>query len=77
MAVHVSLGRLSGRSPTRSRGSVLLVGSSETGQATRPARASQRVATCDVDVLASRAALLGIEIENLTVEGRGHFIVRR
>ena len=35
------------------------------------------LAACDVDVVASRAALLGIEIENLTVEARGHFNVRR
>ena len=35
------------------------------------------LAACDVDVVANRAALLGVEIEDLTVEVRGHFNVRR
>lgn len=35
------------------------------------------LAASDVGVVASRAALLGIEIESLTVEARGHFNVRR
>lgn len=32
---------------------------------------------CDVDLIANRAALLGIEIEELTVSATGHFNVRR
>lgn len=32
---------------------------------------------CDVDVVVNRAALLGIEIESLTVEATGHFNVQR
>jgi uncharacterized OsmC-like protein len=32
---------------------------------------------CDVDLVANRAALLGVEIESLTVEATGHFNVRR
>jgi len=35
------------------------------------------LAACDVDLVANRAALLGIEIESLTVEATGHFNVRR
>ena len=32
---------------------------------------------CDVDLVVSRAALLGVEIESLMVEATGHFNVRR
>jgi uncharacterized OsmC-like protein len=35
------------------------------------------LAACDVDLIANRAALLGVEIESLTVEATGHFNVRR
>ena len=35
------------------------------------------LAACDVDLVANRAALLGVEIESLTVEATGHFNVRR
>lgn len=32
---------------------------------------------CDIDVVANRASLLGVEIESLTVEASGHFDIRR
>ena len=32
---------------------------------------------CDIEVLISRAALMGIEVEELTIEGRGYFHVAR
>jgi uncharacterized OsmC-like protein len=35
------------------------------------------MAACDVDVIATRASLLGIEIESLAVEATGHFNVQR
>lgn len=35
------------------------------------------LAACDVDVIASRASLRGIEIESLSVEATGQFIVQR
>lgn len=35
------------------------------------------LAACDVDLVVNRAALLGVEIESLTVEATGHFNVRR
>jgi uncharacterized OsmC-like protein len=35
------------------------------------------LAACDIDLVVSRAALLGVEIESLTVEATGHFNVRR
>ena len=35
------------------------------------------LAACDVDLIAYRAALLGVEIQSLTVEARGHFNVQR
>jgi uncharacterized OsmC-like protein len=35
------------------------------------------LAACDVDLVANRAALLGIEIEELSVAVSGHFNVRR
>jgi uncharacterized OsmC-like protein len=35
------------------------------------------LAACDVDLIATRASLLGVEIESLTVEARGHFNVQR
>jgi uncharacterized OsmC-like protein len=35
------------------------------------------LAACVVDLLASRASLLGVEIESLTVEATGHFNVLR
>ena len=35
------------------------------------------LAACDVDLVANRASLLGIEIESITVEARGHFNVQR
>ncbi len=35
------------------------------------------LAACDVEVVANRAALLGVEIEELSIEARGHFNVRR
>jgi uncharacterized OsmC-like protein len=35
------------------------------------------MAACDVDVIASRASLRGIEIESLSVEATGHFNVQR
>ncbi|HET7676638.1 MAG TPA: OsmC family protein [Candidatus Limnocylindrales bacterium] len=35
------------------------------------------LAACDVDVVATRASLLGIEIESLRVEATGHFNVQR
>jgi uncharacterized OsmC-like protein len=35
------------------------------------------LAACDVDLVANRAALLGVEIESLMVEATGHFNVRR
>jgi hypothetical protein len=35
------------------------------------------LAACDVDLIANRAALLGIEIKSLTVEATGHFNVQR
>lgn len=34
------------------------------------------LAACDVDVIATHAALLGLEIESLSVETTGHFDVR-
>ncbi len=35
------------------------------------------MAACDVDLIANRASLMGIELENLSVEARGHFNVAR
>lgn len=35
------------------------------------------LAACDVDLVANRAALLGVEIESLIVEATGHFNLRR
>jgi len=35
------------------------------------------LAACDVDVIATRASLLGVEIEDLEVEATGHFNVKR
>jgi uncharacterized OsmC-like protein len=35
------------------------------------------LAACDVDLVLTRAALLGVEVESLTVEAVGHFNVRR
>jgi uncharacterized OsmC-like protein len=35
------------------------------------------LAACDVDLVANRAALLGVEIESLSVEATGHFNVQR
>lgn len=35
------------------------------------------LAACDVDLVATRAALLGVEIESLSVEAHGHFNVQR
>jgi uncharacterized OsmC-like protein len=35
------------------------------------------LAACDVDLIANRASLLGVEIETLSVEARGHFNVQR
>lgn len=35
------------------------------------------LAACDIDVVANRASLLGVEIEDLTVEVTGHFNVQR
>lgn len=35
------------------------------------------LAACDVDLIANRAAMLGVEIESLTVEASGHFNVQR
>jgi hypothetical protein len=35
------------------------------------------LAACDVDLVATRAALLGLEIDSLTVEAAGHFNVLR
>lgn len=35
------------------------------------------LAACDVDVVANRASMLGVEIEDLTVEVTGHFNVQR
>jgi uncharacterized OsmC-like protein len=35
------------------------------------------LAACDVDLIANRASLLGLEIDSLTVEATGHFNVQR
>jgi uncharacterized OsmC-like protein len=35
------------------------------------------LAACDVDLIANRAALMGVELEDLSVEARGHFNVAR
>lgn len=35
------------------------------------------LAACDVDLVATRATLLGLELESVQVEARGHFNVRR
>jgi len=35
------------------------------------------LAACDVDLIANRAALLGVELEQLSVTATGHFNVRR
>jgi uncharacterized OsmC-like protein len=35
------------------------------------------LAACDVEVIVNRAALLGVEIEDLTIEARGYFNVAR
>lgn len=35
------------------------------------------LAACDVEVVVTRAVLLGIEIEDLTIEAQGHFNVAR
>ncbi len=35
------------------------------------------LAACDIEVVANKAALLGVEIEDLSVEARGYFNVRR
>ena len=35
------------------------------------------MAACDVDLIANRASLLGVEIDDLSVEARGHFNVQR
>jgi uncharacterized OsmC-like protein len=35
------------------------------------------LAACDVEVVANKAALLDVEIEELSIEARGHFNIRR
>lgn len=35
------------------------------------------LAACDVEVLANKAALLGIDLDELTVEARGYFNIKR
>ncbi|HLB45256.1 MAG TPA: OsmC family protein [Candidatus Limnocylindrales bacterium] len=35
------------------------------------------LAACDVEVIANRAALLGVQIEDLSVEARGYFNIKR
>lgn len=35
------------------------------------------LAACDIEVIANKAALLGVEIEDLSVEAIGHFNVKR
>lgn len=35
------------------------------------------LAACDVEVIAMHAALMGLQIERLTIEARGHFTVQR
>jgi len=35
------------------------------------------LAACDIEVVANKAALLGVEIEELSIEARGHFNIRR
>jgi uncharacterized OsmC-like protein len=35
------------------------------------------LAACDVEVIAMHAALVGLQIERLTIESRGHFTVQR
>jgi uncharacterized OsmC-like protein len=35
------------------------------------------MAACDVDLIANRASLMGVEIDDLSVEARGHFNVQR
>lgn len=35
------------------------------------------LAACDIEVMANKAALLGVEIEDLSIEVRGHFNVAR
>jgi uncharacterized OsmC-like protein len=35
------------------------------------------LAACDVEVIANRAALLGIDLDELTVEARGYFNIKR
>ena len=50
------------------------------GGADRPSAMKLLLASlvaCDVDLVVSRAALLGVEIESLMVEATGHFNVRR
>jgi uncharacterized OsmC-like protein len=35
------------------------------------------MAACDVDLIANRASLMGLEIDDLSVEARGHYNVQR
>ncbi len=35
------------------------------------------LAACDIEVVATHASLLGLEIENLEIEAKGHFDIRR
>lgn len=56
-------------------GPTVLIGGDEQPSAMRMLLMS--LAACDVDLIANRASLLGIEIDSLTVEATGHFNVQR
>ena len=53
----------------------VLVGGADRPSAMKLVLAS--LAACDIDLIANRAALLGVEIKSLTVEATGHFNVGR
>jgi uncharacterized OsmC-like protein len=58
-----------------SGGAPIFVGGSGEPSAMRMLLAA--LAACDVDLVANRAALLGVKIESLTVQATGHFNVLR
>jgi len=56
-------------------GTAVRMGGSDTPSAMRMLLMS--MAACDVDLIANRASLMGVEIDDLLVEARGHFNVQR
>jgi uncharacterized OsmC-like protein len=60
---------------TAEGGPAVRIGGNEAPSAMRMLLMS--MAACDVDLIANRASLMGVEIEDLSVEARGHFNVQR